>query len=95
MNKIEMLRSASLLLLCSVLAITHRGMSWKIANSIISVCWAGLILVFAAASIHARWSRREKGTTGKKDHRSLAGLLLQGIGIAVAVSFSSMLKHFG
>lgn len=85
-----MLRQFSFFSLALVLTCLRysTAMSWKTVNAVISFCWVALVVVFAAASIHARWTRRGKATIVTKDNRSLVGLLLQAIGIVVAVSFS-------
>ena len=64
-------------------------MSWYIANAIVAICWTGLLVAFTIVSIRSRWMRRGEAVPGKKDHGSLAGLLLQSIGIALTVSFSN------
>jgi protein-S-isoprenylcysteine O-methyltransferase Ste14 len=63
-------------------------MSWSVANAIVTISWIGLLIAFTIASTRARWMRRGESVPGKRHHGSLAGLLLQGIGMAVAVSFS-------
>ena len=49
-------------------------------------CWTIVTLLFAVASARARLLRRGNEPFFQRDHRSLFGLLLQAIGIAIAAN---------